>query len=42
MVQKRFLKGGFNFTCDGTPDWEKEFSVNKGKAKYIAESLKYA
>ena len=41
VVQKGLKKGGYNFSYDGTPDWEKESSVNKSKEKYDAESLNY-
>ena len=33
VVQKHLKKGSFNFSYDGTPDWEKESSVNKNKEK---------
>ena len=41
VVQKGLKRGGFNFTCDGTPDWENESYVNKNKEKCAAQSLKY-
>ena len=35
---KSLKKGGFNFTYDGTPEWEKESFVNENKIYiYIAE-----
>ena len=34
-------KEGFNFSCEGTPDWEKESLVNKNKEKCTACGLKY-
>ena len=40
MVEKGLKKGGFNFSCNGTPDREKEPSVYKSKEKCTAESLK--
>ena len=36
MVQKGVKKGGFNFPSNGTPDWEKESSINKSKEKSSA------
>ena len=30
---KGLKKRGFNFSYDGTPDWEKESSSNKSKEK---------
>ena len=33
VVQKGLKKRGFNFTYDGTPDEEKESSVNQSKEK---------
>ena len=29
VVQKSLKKGDYNFSYDGTPDWEKESTVNK-------------
>ena len=33
LVEIGLEKGGINFSYDGTPDWEKESSVNKNKEK---------
>ena len=35
VAQKGLKKGDYNFSYDGTPDWEKESSVNKSKEKCI-------
>ena len=34
---KSLNKRGINISCDGTPDWEKEFSISKSNEKYTAE-----
>ena len=41
VAQKGLKKGGFNFSCDDTPEWEKESFINKSNKKCTAESLKY-
>ena len=33
VIPKGLKKGGLNFSCDITPDLEKESSVNKSKEK---------
>ena len=40
MVQKGLKKGDYNFSYDGTPDWENESSVNESKenASHRAEN----
>ena len=40
MVQN-VLKKVFFFSYDNTPDWEKEFTVNKSKEKFTTYALKY-
>ena len=41
MFPKSLKIGGLNFSCDGTPDWEKESSINKSKEKFSEYNLKY-
>ena len=36
MAQKGLKKGGFNFSCDDTPSWEKESTINESKDKRTA------
>ena len=36
MVQKGLKKGGYNFSYNDTPVWEKESSVYKSKEKYAS------
>ena len=33
MIERALEKGGFNFSNECTPDWEKKFSINKSKEK---------
>ena len=39
MVRNGIKKAGFNISCDGTPDWKKESSINKNEEKCTAEGL---